>query len=83
MYNVTCEVTNKETCVTIGKLTIWFSYKTPVAYQLSGELRRVRENEWGPTTGKLINRLGPKESRLTGAEFERELQGVLTRHGLV
>lgn len=28
----------------VGPLAVWFSYQTPVAFQLDGEIRVVREN---------------------------------------
>ena len=59
-------------CVTIPGLKVWFSYQTPVAFQADGP-RIVRENEWGPTTGKHLNWIdgGEKSRRVSGEEFER------------
>jgi hypothetical protein len=59
--------------VDIGPLTVWFSYKTPVAFHLDGFDRVVRENDWGPTTGKHINWIdgGNKKGRVSSEEFER------------
>lgn len=55
-------------------ITIWFSYKTPVAFAKDGR-RYVRKNTWGPTTGKHLNWIdaGDKDSRIDGQEFERLL----------
>lgn len=55
-------------------ITVWFSYKTPVAFAKDGK-KYVRQNEWGPTTGKHLNWIdrGDKESRIGGQEFERLL----------
>lgn len=66
---------------TIGTVKVYFSYKTPVAFSTNGNLV-VRENEWGPTTGKHLNWIdgGDKESkaeRVSGAEFEEMLARVL------
>ena len=60
----------------VGGLTIWFSYTTPVAFKGNGHRRTVRENEWGPTTGKHLNLIdnGDKASRIDGEEFERRLE---------
>lgn len=57
-------------CVTIGNMVIYFSYRTPVAFQSCGELV-VRQNEWGPTTGKHLRWIdgGDKSSRVDGDTF--------------
>lgn len=67
--------TPNETTLHLPGLTIWFSYETPVAFR-SPEHRLVRENDWSVTTGKYLNRIdgGDKGSRITGREFERELE---------
>lgn len=56
-------------------LTVWFSYRTPVAFQKAGRLRVVRCNSWGPTTGKHLNWIdggGSKvKDRVSSEEFER------------
>lgn len=59
--------------VDIGPLTVWFSYRTPVAFHLDGQSRVVRKNCWGPTTGKHLNWIdgGNKKDRVTEEEFER------------
>ena len=64
----------------VGALTVWFSYKTPVAFQNGwGSTMIVRENDWGPTTGKHLNWIddGDKGSRISGAEFEAQLGEIL------
>lgn len=60
--------------VKVGSLTVYFSYHTPVAFRAGGHLV-VRENDWGPTTGKHLNWIdgGDKRSRISGAEFQRLL----------
>ena len=59
--------------VVLPTLTVWFSYKTPVAFQVDGHSRIVRANDWGSTTGKHINAIdgGDKKSRVSSDEFER------------
>jgi hypothetical protein len=56
---------------------VWYSYKTPVAFTTGNGRVIVRENEWGPTTGKHLNAIdrGNKADRVSGAEFE-ELLGL-------
>lgn len=62
--------------VTIGSLTVYFSYKTPVAYRSAGQFV-CRENDWGPTTGKHLNWIQPdKKRRIPGSQFEEQLQRV-------
>lgn len=69
--------------VVIGELTIWFSYRTPIAFRVGYGPLVARENEWGPTTGKHFGYLGvgPKVGRLSGVAFEQELAKVVS--GLV
>ena len=59
----------------------WFSYQTCVAFRLYGrdmDDPLVRVNEWGPTTGKHLNRIdgGDKTNRVCGEEFIRMLKGI-------
>ena len=35
---------------------LYFSYQTPVAFEKEGRLM-VRQNSWGPTTGKHLNKI--------------------------
>ena len=62
--------------VTMDGLTVWFSYQTPVAFRAGCRARVVRENSWGPTTGKHLNAIdgGSKEAkalRVDSETFER------------
>jgi hypothetical protein len=51
-------------------ITVYFSYKTIIAFRFKGNLV-VRENEWGPTTGKHLNAIDEdKKSRISGKTFE-------------
>lgn len=70
--------------VDVGPLTIWFSYQTPVAFQLDGKMRVVRENKWGVTTGKHLNWIdgGNRKERVGSDEFERRFDEVLKQCGL-
>ena len=66
------------TCVDLGDLSVWFSYETPIAFEVYGQPRVVRENIWGPTTGKHLNAIdgGDKEAkarRVSSDEFNRAL----------
>lgn len=63
----------------MGWLSVWFSYKTPVAFRVGGHGPVVRRNAWGPTTGKHLNAIdgGDKASRLAGDVFEAKLRDAL------
>lgn len=56
---------------TINGDDFYFSYKTLVAFRHDGEVT-VRENDWGPTTGKHLNAIdgGDKKRRLPSERFE-------------
>lgn len=59
--------------VNIGPVTIWFSYQTPIAFCAPNCPRIVRDNSWGPTTGKHLNWIdgGDKKSRVSSERFEQ------------
>jgi hypothetical protein len=65
--------------VTVGKLTVWFSYETPIAFQVEGQRQVVRENSWGQTTGKHINQIdqGDRKDRVGKNEFEARFQQAM------
>jgi hypothetical protein len=63
--------------VTVGDLTIWFSYRTPIAFHTFETGTVARENVWGPTTGKHLGLVGvDKKKRMRGADFEDRLTAV-------
>ena len=69
--------------ITIGPLRIWFSYETPVAFDLDRSGIVVRENDWGPTSGKLINQLeSDKKKHVKGEQFEKMLDEITARLSL-
>lgn len=72
MPQISIEAVNQAS-VTVGDVTVWFSYKTPIAFQIAGNARVVRQNDWSVTTGKHLNAIdgGDKASRVSGEEFER------------
>jgi len=63
----------------VGDLTVWFSYQTPVAFCHGIGQQIVRQNDWGPTTGKHLNWIdgGDKASRVDSGTFERLLAEAL------
>jgi len=66
--------------VTIGNVTIWYSYDQPVAFETHATGLVVCENAWTRTTGKHLNIIdgGDKGSRLPVAEFEKKLQAAIS-----
>lgn len=72
--------------VHIGSLSLSFSYQTVIAFQGPDDFA-VRENVWGPTTGKHLNAIDggdkdAKKERIPGEEFEARLNSQLTKMGL-
>jgi len=69
--------------VDIGSLTLWFSYKTIVAFRDEKGFKCC-ENVWSRTTGKLLNEIQPnKDNRLNREEFLKELKLCLIRHNFI
>ena len=66
------------TKINVGTTTVWFSYKTPIAFRRLGKPLVVCENIWGSTTGKHLNAIDggdkeAKERRVSSDEFNRAL----------
>lgn len=63
----------------LPNITLWFSYKTPVAFRKIGGPLVVRQNDWQQTTGKHLNAIdgGNKKSRIDGQTFEKLLSEAL------
>lgn len=60
--------------LSMGHISIWFSYSTPIAFCSYGQIF-MRENDWGPTTGKHLNHINPdKKIRMNGDKFEKLLK---------
>jgi len=67
------------TCVDVGGVTIYFSYKTPIAFHNANGLT-IRVNDWSTTTGKHLNAIDPnKTRRVSGKVFEARLE-LATAH---
>jgi len=61
--------------VDLGPLTVWFSYKTLVAFRAPGTPMIVRQNDWGATTGKHLKWINGETSKtdtiqVSGEQFE-------------
>ena len=69
--------------VEIGRLTLYFSYQTVVAFKSEDKLV-VSENVWGKTTARHINSIdgGNKAHRLDRASFKAALEKLLAFHRL-
>jgi len=69
---------------TVGSLRVYFSYKTPVAFNHPSTGLVVRDNNWGPTTGKHLNWIdgGDKKNRVAGSEFEKQLAKLVEGTGI-
>ena len=67
--------------VRVGRLSMWFSYRTAIAYQHDHGARWVRVNEWSSTTGKHLNQIDggtnkAKELRISGDLFTEYLENT-------
>lgn len=70
----------------IGNLVVYFSYRTPVAFDDGGNIA-VSKNMWGVTTGGHLNAIDAqygrsREQRISRAEFEHLYHLMLRKHGL-
>lgn len=63
-----------------GDRSVWFSYKTPIAFQSAESGLVVRQNDWGPTTGRHMNAIdgGARGDRIDGQAFETMLNQEFT-----
>lgn len=64
--------------VTVGPLAVWFSYSTPIAFQVGHADPVVRQNAWSTTTGKHLNHVDSgsvraKARRVPGDVFAQAL----------
>jgi len=67
--------------VQVGAITYYFSYRTCVAIDAPGIGLVVRENVWGPTTGKHLNWIdgGARASRLGAEAFQEKLEMAIAQ----
>lgn len=72
--------TPNKNIVYIGKLTLYFSYETIVAFASPKTGFVCRENSWATTTGKFLNEICPNhKERISSEKFEKELNKLLKR----
>jgi hypothetical protein len=67
--------------VDIGRLTLYFSYKTVVAFHDCGEGLVCSVNNWTVTTGKHLNWIESDKTRRV-KDFDARLSAVLVKYGL-
>jgi hypothetical protein len=67
-----------------GTLTLYYSYKTIVAFSTPETGRVVSENVWSTTTGKHLNWIdgGNKKERIGRDEFVTKLRAALEKYGI-
>jgi hypothetical protein len=58
--------------IDVGPITVWFSYRTPVAFHVDGHPRIIHSNDWAQTTGKHLNWIdgGTPEARKARVNHE-------------
>lgn len=69
--NPRVDVDKKLTTLWTNQCTVWFSYKTIVAFKDKKGKLHVCENVWSNTTGRHLNDIdgGDKENRIPRAKF--------------
>jgi len=69
--------------ITIGGITLYFSYNTVVGFEAPEYGERICENVWTTTTGKHLNWLEPdKDRRIPYEQFKQELTKVIDKYNL-
>ena len=63
----------------LGNLTVFYSYKTPIAFQIGWGEFIISRNYWGLTTGKHLNAIDSNKKRRVSREvFKAALELALT-----
>lgn len=69
--------------VKIGKLTLYFSYQTVVAFAERGGEFCISENVWSRTTGRHLNNINSNhEKRIPHKKFVKKLDKLLQKYEL-
>lgn len=69
--------------IEVGKLTLYFSYNTVIAFTTLKDGLVISENVWSTTTGKHLNWINEyKQHRISNDEFTEKLNEVLKEHNL-
>lgn len=73
----------KQIDVTIGNLTIHFSYQTVIAFSHPSTGFVISENVWSTTTGRHLNDIDPdKSKRIPYGDFADILEDLMKSLGL-
>jgi hypothetical protein len=73
----------KQIDVSVGNLTLNFSYETVIAFNSPFSGFVISENVWSTTTGRHLNEIHPDKSlRIPNEEFKQKLSEVLKHYGL-
>lgn len=64
--------------VHMGKLTLWFSYNTCIAFKYN-DYKYRRVNEWGPTTGRHMDEMNVRHfDDVNEDEFNQKLDTAIS-----
>ena len=73
----------KQIDVSVGNLTLNFSYNTVIAFNSPFSGFVISQNIWSVTTGRHLNEISPdKNIRIPNEEFNQKLSEVLKHYGL-
>lgn len=73
----------KQIDVSVGNLTLNFSYETVIAFNSPFSGFWISENVWSVTTGRHLNEIHPDKSlRIPNDVFKQKLSEVLKHYGL-
>lgn len=68
--------------VNVGRLVLWFSYHSIIAFEYDGQLV-ISENAWSNTTGRHLNRISrDKKIRVPREEFLQRLDSLFNQLNL-
>lgn len=74
---------NNARALEMGGLTLYFSYETLIAFDHRRTGLVIRENDWGPTTGKHLNAIDDDKSRrIPGNVFMELWEDFAIRAGI-
>lgn len=71
--------------IEIGKLTVYFSYRTPIAFRRKAGPKQVCENVWGDVTEKHMAfvEAGSQKNRICKHDFEKKFKTALSENFIV
>jgi len=73
----------KSLTVSVGELTLYFSYETLIAFDCPRYGFWISENVWGTTTGRHLNEIHPdKTLRVGNFAFNAQVELMLKYHNL-